>query len=131
MAKNSKNVKEKVKNIEKTGIRSELKKVSWPKPEELMKSTGTVLFLVIFIALVIFVSDSIFGFGSKKLTDFVVNVKGKTIEATTATENAEVKAEEQTANQNAEVSTEATQETQNAETTEAENQETKQNTENQ
>ncbi|MGP1608508.1 MAG: preprotein translocase subunit SecE [Clostridium sp.] len=68
--KNSKEDKMK-KNTQTAGIRNELKKVSWPNAEELSKATAAVMFLVVLVAIIIFVSDTIFSFGNKKFTKYV------------------------------------------------------------
>ena len=81
MAKNNtnKNVKKNIKNMDSTSLRSELKKVNWASPEELAKSTLAVIVLVIFVALIIFISDTIFSLGIKKYTDFVSKRQNPTI----------------------------------------------------
>ena len=53
-------------------IGNELKKVSWPKAGELSKATASVIFLVVIVALIIFLSDSLFSFGFKKVTEPII-----------------------------------------------------------
>ena len=48
-------------------VGNELKKVSWPSAGELSKATASVVFLVIVVALIIFLSDSLFSLGFKKI----------------------------------------------------------------
>lgn len=43
--------------------KSELKKVSWPTPKQLVNNTVIVIVCIIVIGLVIFILDSIFGLG--------------------------------------------------------------------
>jgi len=76
MAKDpKKNEKSEQKNNFIKEVRMELKKVTWPTRKELITSTGTVLFITIFIALIVFFLD--FGFekintyGVEKLKDVV------------------------------------------------------------
>ena len=52
--------------------KSEMKKVVWPTRAQLIKNTGVVLFAVIFMAVIIGILDTVFGFGISMLT----NVKG-------------------------------------------------------
>lgn len=53
-------------------IGNELKKVSWPKAGELSKATASVIFLVVIVALIIFLSDSLFSLGFKKVTEPII-----------------------------------------------------------
>ena len=57
--KNDKKAVEKNKS-EVATVGNELKKVSWPKAGELSKATASVIFLVVIVALIIFLSDSLF-----------------------------------------------------------------------
>lgn len=102
MAKKN-NKEKKIKNNDAKGLKAELKKVSWPNAETLSKSTAAVLFLVITVAVIIFVSDAIFGLGSKKFSEYIVNKKGTpestanvtstTSEVENSSENSEAKDE--------------------------------------
>lgn len=83
------------------GFKAELKKVSWPKMDVLSKSTGAVLFLVIIVALIIFVSDTIFVTGSNKFTDYVVN-KNKPVEQKVEQKTEEKKNESEKKEENTE-----------------------------
>lgn len=74
--KNNKKVKEELKNSNSAkSLKAELKKVTWPTAEELAKSTTAVLVIILVVALIIFLSDSLFGYGSKKLTNKVIETK--------------------------------------------------------
>ena len=59
MAKNEKEIKEKKTSFFK-GMKSELKKVTWPTPKELFNNTVAVLVFVIIIAFIVFVLDFCF-----------------------------------------------------------------------
>lgn len=54
-----------------SSMRAELKKVTWPTGKELFKSTLAVLTIIFIVVLVIFISDTIFTIGTKKLTNTV------------------------------------------------------------
>lgn len=58
-------------------IGNELKKVSWPSAGELSKATASVVFLVIIVALIIFLSDSLFSLGFKKITEPIIERQKK------------------------------------------------------
>lgn len=95
--KNSKEDKMK-KNTKSAGIRTELKKVTWPNAEELSKATAAVMFLVVLVALIIFISDSVFSFGNKKFTKYVSdkNSKAETVQTQKVKNNG--KAQKENAN---------------------------------
>lgn len=93
MAKKTNKKNEKIKNTEKLGLGSELKKVTWPKAEVLLKSTGAVVFLVLVVALIIFVSDMAFSTSSKKFSEFVVSKKGTNVVQTSNHSNKNKKEE--------------------------------------
>lgn len=44
------------------GVKSELKKVTWPSFKQICKNTWTVLVAVVVIGLFIFILDTVFGF---------------------------------------------------------------------
>ena len=73
--KNDKKAIEKNKS-EVATVGNELKKVSWPSASELSKATASVVFLVVIVALIIFISDSLFSLGFKKITE-PINEKQK------------------------------------------------------
>lgn len=58
-------------------VGNELKKVSWPSAGELSKATASVVFLVIIVALIIFLSDSLFSLGFKKVTEPIIERQKK------------------------------------------------------
>ena len=58
-------------------VGNELKKVSWPSAGELSKATASVVFLVIVVALIIFLSDSLFSLGFKKVTEPIIERQKK------------------------------------------------------
>ena len=70
-------------------IGNELKKVSWPKAGELSKATASVVFLVIIVALIIFLSDSLFSLGFKKVTGPIIERQKKEQNIGTNTSNNE------------------------------------------
>lgn len=70
-------------------IGNELKKVSWPKAGELSKATASVIFLVVIVALIIFLSDSLFSFGFKKVTEPIIAKQKKEQNIGTNTSNSE------------------------------------------
>ena len=74
--KNDKKIIEKNKSDVAT-IGNELKKVSWPKASELSKATASVIFLVVIVALIIFLSDSLFSLGLKKITEPIIEKQKK------------------------------------------------------
>lgn len=74
--KNDKKIIEKNKS-DVANIGNELKKVSWPKASELSKATASVIFLVVIVALIIFLSDSLFSFGFKKITEPIIEKQKK------------------------------------------------------
>ena len=74
--KNDKKAIEKNKS-DVANIGNELKKVSWPKASELSKATASVIFLVVIVALIIFLSDSLFSLGLKKITQPIIEKQKK------------------------------------------------------
>ena len=74
--KNDKKAIEKNKS-EVATVGNELKKVSWPSAGELSKATASVVFLVIIVALIIFLSDSLFSLGFKKVTGPIIERQKK------------------------------------------------------
>ena len=74
--KNDKKAIEKNKSDVAT-VGNELKKVSWPSASELSKATASVVFLVIIVALIIFLSDSLFSLGFKKVTGPIIERQKK------------------------------------------------------
>lgn len=70
-------------------IGNELKKVSWPSAGELSKATASVVFLVIIVALIIFLSDSLFSLGFKKITEPIIERQKKEQNIGTNTSNNE------------------------------------------
>ena len=70
-------------------IGNELKKVSWPSAGELSKATASVVFLVIIVALIIFLSDSLFSLGFKKVTGSIIERQKKEQNIGTNTSNNE------------------------------------------
>ena len=68
MAKDNNDKKENKKSFFKD-FKTELKKVSWPTFDELVKKTGAVLVIVLITAVIIFVLDVIF----KTLNEYGVN----------------------------------------------------------
>ena len=88
------NKKNDTKSIEKNKsdvatIGNELKKVSWPSAGELSKATASVVFLVIIVALIIFLSDSLFSLGFKKVTGPIIERQKKEQNIGTNTSNNE------------------------------------------
>ena len=86
--KNDKKAIEKNKSDVAT-IGNELKKVSWPSAGELSKATASVVFLVIIVALIIFLSDSLFSLGFKKVTGPIIERQKKEQNIGTNTSNNE------------------------------------------
>ena len=86
--KNDKKAIEKNKSDVAT-IGNELKKVSWPSAGELSKATASVIFLVVIVALIIFLSDSLFSFGFKKVTEPIIAKQKKEQNIGTNTSNNE------------------------------------------
>ena len=74
--KNDKKAVEKNKS-EVATVGNELKKVSWPSASELSKATASVVFLVVIVALIIFISDSLFSLGFKKITEPIIEKQKK------------------------------------------------------
>ena len=74
--KNDKKAVEKNKSDVAT-VGNELKKVSWPSASELSKATASVVFLVVIVALIIFISDSLFSLGFKKITEPIIEKQEK------------------------------------------------------
>ena len=70
-------------------IGNELKKVSWPSASELSKATASVVFLVVIVALIIFISDSLFSLGFKKITEPIIEKQKKEQNIGTNTSNNE------------------------------------------
>ena len=96
--KNDKKAIEKNKS-DVANIGNELKKVSWPKASELSKATASVIFLVVIVALIIFLSDSLFSLGLKKITEPIIEKQKKeqhigTESTTSTTEKKSEKTEE-------------------------------------
>ena len=96
--KNDKKAIEKNKS-DVANIGNELKKVSWPKASELSKATASVVFLVVIVALIIFLSDSLFSLGLKKITQPIIEKQKKeqnigTESTTSTTEKKSEKTEE-------------------------------------
>ena len=67
MAKKEKEVKEKKTSYFKA-MKSELKKVTWPTPKELVNNTIAVISFVIIIALIVFILDTCFNEANKGVT---------------------------------------------------------------
>ena len=67
MAKKEKEVKEKKTSYFKA-MKSELKKVTWPTPKELINNTVAVISFVIIIALIVFILDTCFNEANKGVT---------------------------------------------------------------
>ena len=100
--KNDKKAIEKNKSDVAT-IGNELKKVSWPKAGELSKATASVIFLVVIVALIIFLSDSLFSLGFKKVTEPIIAKQKKEQNIGTNTSNNEkTKIEEKKSEENKE-----------------------------
>jgi len=85
-------------------IGNELKKVSWPKAGELSKATASVIFLVVIVALIIFLSDSLFSFGFKKVTEPIIakQKKEQNIGNTNTSNSEKTKTEEKKSEENKE-----------------------------
>ena len=49
------------------GVKSELKKVTWPSFKQICKNTWTVIIAVLVVGLFIFILDAIFGFALQSL----------------------------------------------------------------
>ena len=100
--KNDKKAIEKNKS-EVATVGNELKKVSWPSASELSKATASVVFLVVIVALIIFLSDSLFSFGFKKVTEPIIAKQKKEQNIGTNTSNSEkTKIEEKKSEENKE-----------------------------
>ncbi len=102
--KNDKKAIEKNKS-DVANIGNELKKVSWPKASELSKATASVVFLVVIVALIIFLSDSLFSLGLKKITEPIIEKQKKeqnigTESTTSTTETKSEKTEENKTEEN-------------------------------
>ena len=102
--KNDKKIIEKNKSDVAT-VGNELKKVSWPSAGELSKATASVVFLVIVVALIIFLSDSLFSLGLKKITEPIIEKQKKeqhigTESTTSTTETKSEKTEENKTEEN-------------------------------
>ena len=102
--KNDKKAIEKNKS-DVANIGNELKKVSWPKASELSKATASVIFLVVIVALIIFLSDSLFSLGLKKITEPIIEKQKKeqnigTESTTSTTETKSEKTEENKTEEN-------------------------------
>ena len=61
MAKNEKEIKEKKTSFFK-GMKSELKKVTWPTPKELFNNTVAVLIFVVIIAFIVLIPCIVYSF---------------------------------------------------------------------
>jgi len=72
MAKKEKEVKEKKTSYFKA-MKSELKKVTWPTPKELINNTVAVISFVVIISLIVFVLDTVF------IKDYLYNRPGHRI----------------------------------------------------
>ena len=85
-------------------VGNELKKVSWPSAGELSKATASVVFLVIIVALIIFLSDSLFSLGFKKVTEPIIakQKKEQNIGNTNTSNNEKTKTEEKKSEENKE-----------------------------
>ena len=100
--KNDKKAIEKNKS-DVANVGNELKKVSWPKASELSKATASVIFLVVIVALIIFLSDSLFSLGFKKVTEPIIAKQKKEQNIGTNTSNNEkTKTEEKKSEENKE-----------------------------
>lgn len=102
--KNDKKIIEKNKS-DVANVGNELKKVSWPKASELSKATASVIFLVVIVALIIFLSDSLFSLGLKKITEPIIEKQKKeqnigTESTTSTTETKSEKTEEKKTEEN-------------------------------
>ena len=102
--KNDKKAIEKNKSDVAT-VGNELKKVSWPSASELSKATASVVFLVVIVALIIFISDSLFSLGFKKITEPIIEKQKKeqhigTESTTSTTETKNEKTEENKTEEN-------------------------------
>lgn len=102
--KNDKKIIEKNKS-DVANVGNELKKVSWPKASELSKATASVVFLVVIVALIIFLSDSLFSLGLKKITEPIIEKQKKeqnigTESTTSTTETKSEKTEEKKTEEN-------------------------------
>ena len=102
--KNDKKAIEKNKS-DVANVGNELKKVSWPKASELSKATASVIFLVVIVALIIFLSDSLFSLGLKKITEPIIEKQKKeqnigTESTTSTTETKSEKTEEKKTEEN-------------------------------
>ena len=102
--KNDKKIIEKNKS-DVANVGNELKKVSWPKASELSKATASVIFLVVIVALIIFLSDSLFSLGLKKITQPIIEKQKKeqnigTESTTSTTEKKSEKTEENKTEEN-------------------------------
>lgn len=75
-------------------VGNELKKVSWPSAGELSKATASVVFLVIVVALIIFLSDSLFSLGFKKITEPIIERQKKEQNIGTKNTNKETKSDD-------------------------------------
>lgn len=75
-------------------VGNELKKVSWPSAGELSKATASVVFLVIVVALIIFLSDSLFSLGLKKITEPIIERQKKEQNIGTKNTNKETKSDD-------------------------------------
>ena len=96
--KNDKKIIEKNKS-DVANVGNELKKVSWPK------ATASVIFLVVIVALIIFLSDSLFSLGLKKITEPIIEKQKKeqhigTESTTSTTETKSEKTEENKTEEN-------------------------------
>ena len=105
--KNDKKAIEKNKS-DVANIGNELKKVSWPKASELSKATASVVFLVVIVALIIFLSDSLFSLGLKKITEPIIEKQKKeqNIGTESTTSTTETKSEKTEENKKEETKTE-------------------------
>lgn len=58
------------------GVKGELKKVVWPTKDQLIKTTGMVVLLIVVFAVVILGMDVILRFADNKLWTFIQNKVG-------------------------------------------------------
>ena len=125
MAKKDKDVKEKKQNSNYfKEMKTELKKVVWPTPKELVNNTLAVIIFVLCIAVIVFVSDLCFDnlnkYGITKLQEHVKSSFQTTEDSGNDTSEEEKAEEDSSENTNTEVVVDG-----------EENQETTEETENQ
>ena len=111
MAKDANKSSKKEKKKFMKDFKSELKKVTWLTPKELVKNSMAVITIVLIVAVIVFILDlafkSINDYGIDKLKDFVSSESYNNEEETnTTTENAEEVNTEDNAEDNTEDNTE-------------------------